>query len=107
MTPTTARSCGAPSPSPGPGEPGHDTWQDDDWKTGGGSAWMTGNYDPAPNLVYWGVGNAAPWPGDLHPGDNLYTSSVLALDPDTGKIKAYHQYHPNNSGTGTKSTRRC
>ena len=78
-----------------------------DWKTGGGSAWMTGNYDPALNLVYWGVGNAAPWPGDLHPGDNLYTTSVLALDPDTGKIKAYHQYHPNDSGTGTKSRRLC
>src|SRR5580704_4130989 len=46
---------------------------------------MTGNYDPALNLVYWGVGNAAPWPGDLHPGDNLYTSSVLALDPGSGK----------------------
>ena len=82
---------------PGPGEPGHDTWQGDDWKNGGGSAWMTGNYDPALNLVYWGVGNAAPWPGGLHPGDNLYTSSVLALDPDTGKIKAFHQYHPNDS----------
>ncbi len=82
---------------PGPGEPGHDTWQGDDWKTGGGSAWMTGTYDPALKTVYWGVGNAAPWPGGLHPGDNLYTSSVLALDPDTGKITAYHQYHQNNS----------
>ncbi|HYM01312.1 MAG TPA: methanol/ethanol family PQQ-dependent dehydrogenase [Stellaceae bacterium] len=82
---------------PGPGEPGHDTWQGDDWKSGGGSAWMTGNYDPALNLVYWGVGNAAPWPGGLHPGDNLYTSSVLALDPDSGRIKAFHQYHQNDS----------
>ena len=82
---------------PGPGEPGRDTWQGNNWKTGGGSASMTGNYDPALNLVYWGVGNAAPWPGDLHPGDDLYTTSVLALDPDTGKMKAYHQYHPNNS----------
>ena len=82
---------------PGPGEPGHDTWQGDDWKTGGGSAWMTGTYDPALKTVYWGVGNAAPWPGGLHPGDNLYTSSVLALDPDTGKITAYHQYHQNDS----------
>jgi alcohol dehydrogenase (cytochrome c) len=82
---------------PGPGEPGHDTWQGDDWKTGGGSAWMTGTYDPAMKVVYWGVGNAAPWPGGLHPGDNLYTSSVLALDPDSGKIKTYHQYHQNDS----------
>jgi alcohol dehydrogenase (cytochrome c) len=82
---------------PGPGEPGNDTWQGDDWKSGGGTAWMTGNYDPAINLVYWGTGNAAPWPGGLHPGDNLFTSSVLALDPDSGRIKSYFQYHQNDS----------
>ena len=82
---------------PGPGEPGHDTWQGDDWKSGGGSAWMTGNYDKDTKTIYWGVGNAAPWPGDGHPGDNLYTTSVLGLDPDSGKIKAYHQYHQNDS----------
>ena len=82
---------------PGAGEPGNDTWKGDDWKTGGGSAWMTGNYDPDTKTIYWGTGNAAPWPGDTHPGDNLYTSSVLALDPDTGKMKTYFQYHPNDS----------
>jgi alcohol dehydrogenase (cytochrome c) len=82
---------------PGPNEPGHETWQGDDWKTGGGSAWMTGNYDPQLNLIYWGVGNAAPWPGDAHPGDNLYTTSVIALDPASGKIKGHFQYHPNDS----------
>ena len=95
--PRTARSCGAPITIPGDGEPGHDTWQGDDWKTGGGSAWMTGNYDKDTKTIYWGVGNAAPWPGETHPGDNLYTSSVLALDPDTGKIKTYFQYHQNDS----------
>lgn len=82
---------------PGEGEPGHDTWSGDDWKSGGGSAWMTGNYDAETKTIYWGVGNAAPWPGSTHPGDNLYTSSVLALDPNSGKIKAYHQYHQNDS----------
>jgi alcohol dehydrogenase (cytochrome c) len=82
---------------PGTGEPGNDTWKGDDWKTGGGSAWMTGNYDPDTKTIYWGTGNAAPWPGDTHPGDNLYTSSVLALDPDSGKMKTYFQYHPNDS----------
>jgi len=82
---------------PGAGEPGNETWKGDDWKTGGGSAWMTGNYDPDTKTVYWGTGNAAPWPGDTHPGDNLYTSSVLALDPDSGKLKTYFQYHPNDS----------
>jgi alcohol dehydrogenase (cytochrome c) len=82
---------------PGPGEKGHETWSGDAWKTGGGSVWITGHYDPALNLTYWGTGNAAPWPGDMHPGDNLYTSSVLALDVETGAIKGYHQYHWNDS----------
>ena len=82
---------------PATGEPGSDTWQGDDWKSGGGSAWMTGNYDADTNTVYWGVGNAAPWPGETHPGDNLYTTSVLGLDPDNGKIKVFHQYHQNDS----------
>jgi alcohol dehydrogenase (cytochrome c) len=82
---------------PGPGEKGHDTWSGDAWKTGGGSVWLTGHYDPALNLTYWGTGNAAPWPGDMHPGDNLYTSSVIALDVDSGAIKGHHQYHWNDS----------
>ena len=58
---------------------------------------MTGNYDKDTKTIYWGVGNAAPWPGDAHPGDNLYTTSVLGLDPETGKIKTHFQYHPNDS----------
>jgi alcohol dehydrogenase (cytochrome c) len=82
---------------PGPGEPGHDTWPGETWKTGGVSAWITGSYDPESNLTYWGTGNAAPWPGDMHPGDNLYATSVIALDVDSGKIKAHHQYHWNDS----------
>jgi alcohol dehydrogenase (cytochrome c) len=82
---------------PAPGEPGSDTWSGDAWKTGGGSVWITGTYDPKRNIAYWGVGNAAPWPGDQHPGDNLYTSSVIALNPDTGKMEGFHQYHPNDS----------
>lgn len=83
---------------PAPGEPGSNTWpQNDAWKTGGGSVWMTGNYDPKRKLAYWGVGNASPWPGDARPGDNLYTSSVIALDPETGKMAAFHQYHWNDS----------
>ncbi len=83
---------------PAPGEPGSETWQKPDtWKTGGGAAWMTGNYDPDANIVYWGVGNGSPWFGDQRPGDNLYTSSTLALDGDTGKIKGHFQYHQNES----------
>jgi alcohol dehydrogenase (cytochrome c) len=85
---------------PGPGEPGHETWTDKDanaWKTGGGPAWVTGSYDPALNLLYWGTGNPGPdWNGDPRPGDNLYTDSALALDPDTGKLKWHYQFTPHD-----------
>lgn len=82
---------------PGPGEPGHETWQNDAWKTGGGSVWVTGSYDPDLNLTYWGVGNPGPdWNGDPRPGDNLYTDSVVALDADTGKLKWYYQFSPHD-----------
>jgi len=82
---------------PGPGEPGHETWQNDAWKTGGGPIWVTGSYDPDSNLTYWGVGNAGPdYNGDVRPGDNLYTSSVIALDADTGKLKWHYQFSPHD-----------
>jgi alcohol dehydrogenase (cytochrome c) len=81
----------------GPGEPGRETWGGDSWKTGGGSIWVTGSYDPDSNLTYWGVGNAGPdWNGDSRPGDNLYTSSVVALDADTGKLKWHYQFSPHD-----------
>ena len=82
---------------PAPGEPGSDTWKGDTWRTGGVSVWITGTYDPQLNLTYWGTGNAAQWIGDQRPGDNLYSASVLALDADSGKLRAYHQYHWNDS----------
>ena len=82
---------------PAPGEPGSDTWKGDTWKTGGVSVWITGSYDPALNITYWGTGNAAQWIGDQRPGDNLYSASVLGLDVDTGKLRGYHQYHWNDS----------
>ncbi len=84
---------------PAPGEPGSETWPQggDQWKTGGGSIWVTGNYDAETNIAYWGVGNGGPWMGDKRPGDNLYTSSTIALDVATGKIKGHFQYHPNDS----------
>jgi len=88
---------------PGPGERGHETWKGDSWKFGGGATWMTGSFDPALNLVYWGVGNAA---GDVYAGDrfvgerpdgaNLYSASVVAVDGDTGKLRWYYQEVPKD-----------
>jgi alcohol dehydrogenase (cytochrome c) len=82
---------------PGPGEAGNQSWPGDTWKTGGVPVWITGSYDPQLNLTYWGTGNAGPWMGEVRPGDNLYANSVIALDADTGALKAYHQYHWNDS----------
>ncbi len=83
---------------PGPGEPGHDTWQSDAWKTGGGSSWVTGSYDPELNLVYWGIGNPGPdWNPDSRLGDNLYTCSLVALDGDTGALRWHFQFTPHDS----------
>jgi alcohol dehydrogenase (cytochrome c) len=83
---------------PAPGEEGSETWKDggDAWKRGGAPAWLTGSYDVELNTVYWGVGNAASWNAGLRPGDNLYTSSILALDPQTGSIKWHYQTSPND-----------
>jgi alcohol dehydrogenase (cytochrome c) len=84
---------------PAPGEPGSDTWPagGEQWRTGGASIWVTGNYDPETNLTYWGTGNGGPWMGDQRPGDNLYTASTIALDVATGAIRGHHQYQPNES----------
>jgi alcohol dehydrogenase (cytochrome c) len=80
-----------------PGDPGHETWAGDSWKHGGAAIWNTGSYDPETNLTFWGTGNGGPWMGDQRPGDNLFTSSTVALDASSGKMKGYHQYHPNDS----------
>jgi alcohol dehydrogenase (cytochrome c) len=83
---------------PAPGEPGSETWpKGDHWKTGGGPVWVTGNYDPSTNLTFWGTGNGGPWMGDQRPGDNLYTSSTIAIDAASGRMKGHFQYHPNDS----------
>jgi alcohol dehydrogenase (cytochrome c) len=82
---------------PGPGEPGHESWAGDSWKTGGASVWVTGSYDPDTNLTFWGIGNPGPdWNGDKRAGDNLYSDSVVALDADTGKLKWYYQFSPHD-----------
>ena len=87
-------------------DPARKTWGGDSMKTGGGGGWMAGGYDPKTNTVYWGTANPAPlydWGGaewktkGARPGDNLYTTSVIALDPDTGKLKSYHQELPHDA----------
>jgi alcohol dehydrogenase (cytochrome c) len=83
---------------PAPGEPGSETWpKDESWKTGGGPTWLTGSYDAATNTLFWGVGNPSSWIAEQHKGDNLWTDSMLALDPETGKIKWGFQYTPNDA----------
>ena len=83
---------------PAPGEPGHDSWPASDfWKSGGGSTWMTGTFDPELNLLYWGTGNpGSSYNGDPRPGDNLHTDSVIAVDADTGKLRWAHQMTPHD-----------
>jgi alcohol dehydrogenase (cytochrome c) len=81
----------------GPGEKGHESWSGDAWKNGGGSIWVTGSYDRDLNLTYWGIGNPGPdWNGDVRPGDNLFSDSVVALDADTGQLKWHFQFTPHD-----------
>ncbi len=79
-------------------DPAAKTWANDSWRTGGVSAWLTGTYDAKSNTVLWGAGNPTPdFDPSVRKGDNLYSNSTLALDADTGKIKFYFQYTPNDS----------
>jgi alcohol dehydrogenase (cytochrome c) len=84
---------------PARGEKGNETWPQNNnaWEIGGGSAWITGSYDPELDLMYWGIGNPAPWASQSRDGDNLYTSSVLAMRPATGEIVWYYQFTPNDA----------
>ena len=83
---------------PQPGEPGHETWDGDSWQRGGAPTWLTGTYDADLNTLYWPVGNPGPdFNGDVRKGDNLYSSSVIALDADTGKLKWHYQFTPNDT----------
>ncbi len=82
---------------PGPGEFGNDTWAGDSWKNGAGTTWTTGTYDPATDTLYWQVGNPGPdLNGDVRKGDNLFTCSVVALDPKTGARKWHFQFMPHD-----------
>jgi len=83
---------------PGPGEFGHDTWKGDSWQHGGSPTWLTGSYDPSSDTLFWTVGNPGPdIDADVRSGDNLFSCSVLALDPETGKRKWHYQFTPGDS----------
>lgn len=82
---------------PAPGELGSESWPGELYLRGGGTTWMPGTYDPELNTIYWGTSNPSPdFEGDVRPGDDLYTDCVLALDPDTGKLKWYFQFTPHD-----------
>ncbi len=83
---------------PEPGEPGSETWKGESWRYGGGATWLTGSYDPELDTLYWAVGNPGPdWDWQIREGDDLYSCSVLALDPSTGKLKWHYQFTPGDS----------
>jgi acido-empty-quinoprotein group A len=85
---------------PKPGEPGSETWPrgTDAIAHGGGMTWMTGTYDPELNQLYWGTGNPNPvLNGDIRKGDNLYTCSIVSLNPDTGKLNWHFQPSPHDT----------
>ncbi|MFY9980555.1 MAG: PQQ-binding-like beta-propeller repeat protein, partial [Candidatus Sulfotelmatobacter sp.] len=82
---------------PGPGERGSQSWPGKLYLHGGGTTWMPGSYDPELNLIFWGTSNPAPdFEGGIRPGDDLYTDCLLALDPDSGKLKWYFQFTPHD-----------
>ncbi|MDC0500873.1 PQQ-dependent dehydrogenase, methanol/ethanol family [Burkholderiales bacterium] len=84
---------------PAPGEPGSETWKDDygAWKTGGGTTWVTGSWDPELNIIVWGTANPGPdWDSAYRPGDNLWTDSTIAVDADSGEIVWGFQHTPND-----------
>ncbi len=83
---------------PGPGQPGHDTWAGDSWRTGGAGPWMTGSYDPASDVLYWGVGGPRPdFDASTRKGDNLYSNSMIALQGSTGRLLWYFQSTPGDT----------
>jgi alcohol dehydrogenase (cytochrome c) len=83
--------------TPGPGEFGHETWKGDSWKLGGAATWLTGSYDPELDTLYWSIGNPGPdMDAEIRKGDNLFSCSVVALDPNTGTRKWHYQFTPND-----------
>ena len=74
-----------------------ETWKGDEWKTGGGTTWGWYSYDPALNLLYYGTGNPGTWNPDQRPGDNKWSMTIFARNPDTGKAKWAYQKTPHDA----------
>jgi PQQ-dependent dehydrogenase (methanol/ethanol family) len=89
----------------GPGDPNQETWKGDSWEHGGGAPWLVGSYDPKTNTVFWGTSNPGPWNsavrstgnGDYGKLTNLYTTSTIAFDADSGRIKWWMQSTPEDA----------
>jgi alcohol dehydrogenase (cytochrome c) len=93
----TGKECWRFWTIPAPGEFGSESWPGDAYKLGGGTTWMPGTFDPELNTIFWGTSNPSPdFDGGPRPGDDLYTDSLVALDPDTGKLKWYFQFTPHD-----------
>ena len=93
----TGKECWRFWTIPAPGEFGSASWPGESYKLGGGTTWMPGTFDPELNTIFWGTSNPSPdFDGDPRPGDDLYTDCLLALDPDTGKLKWYFQFTPHD-----------
>jgi alcohol dehydrogenase (cytochrome c) len=83
---------------PGPGDFGFETWKGETWKSGAGATWLTGSYDAETDTLFWTVGNPGPdIDANVRQGDNLYSCSVVALDPATGQRKWHYQFTPGDS----------
>jgi len=83
--------------APAPGEPLAETWKGKAIEHPCAAAWLTGTYDSETNLLFWTTGNPCPdYNGDERAGDNLYSDSVVALEPETGKLRWYFQYTPHD-----------
>jgi alcohol dehydrogenase (cytochrome c) len=94
--PATGRRLWRHYTVPLPGEPGSNTWPENAAHAAGGSAWTTGSYDPDLDIVFWGIGNPAPWNPLNRIGDDLFTDTILAIKPKTGESVWYYQTSPND-----------
>lgn len=105
LDPATGKELWRTHTVPLPGEKGSETWKGDSGKFGGAVAWHIGSYDPKLNLVYYGTSNPSPWSAavrgndssEIGPYSNLYSASVLAINPDNGQIQWHYQFTPHDA----------